>query len=558
MKKKLLALSLAGFLAFGAVSANAGSVNGSFPSGSNGQIQFNNSGVMDGLTIGQTLTNTSGTLNVAIPSDRDVTTATDTILSTDSGKTIVIKNQAGTAFTLPPSSTTGFGQGFGFVLDNKSVGSSTITTTGLIDQVKSLTVLPGESCPFRSDGVGVRTSLCNLYSHNPTFSTDLSFGKSDARFTITNTSTISCSYFSAPNTQAFTSAGGCAGRQTYSAVDGSYLGVVVEPQRTNLFKYSVVSNTTGWVASNGGTINTTTTFNGLTVPIVTYTASAGSGAYVLTANKAAITNGTRYTFSVPLKYVSGSNLVQVGSDENSWSASPNYATMTVNTQTCTRTSSASGIESYSVTAYGEGCLVRITAVAGVDDSGANFSIFRGTASEGAVAVGDVQMEVGGDATSRIRTTGAQQTRYADTIDYINPYWLSGSTGTLCLTFTPKGITSGMRVFSDATTNKNMLYFASATNPGTLDGTNTATYGGVTFAAEGSQNKVCIKYGGTSSNVAINGTLGTAATFDGDFGLSSVKIFRDYNDANNTYGYLSDMVWYNYEISDSEMVTKTTP
>lgn len=77
---------------------------------------------------------------------------TDTILSTDSGKTVVYTNAGAVAVTLPPAGSTGFTGNFSFTIFNRAGGNVTVTpTTSTIDNVSALTIYPLTSDSIGSD-----------------------------------------------------------------------------------------------------------------------------------------------------------------------------------------------------------------------------------------------------------------------------------------------------------------------------------------------------------------------------------------------------------------------
>lgn len=508
---------------------------------------------VDGVSLG-TLLDAFPTSNITNAPSIIITTATGAISAANAGRTTILKNQSGVTLTLPSATATGTGEGFGTLISNQG-GSSTLELESgrLNNNAGPLTLRQNTDCTINSNGSTLEATNCPIWDYNPTFSTDLSFGKSDARFTISNASTISCSYFSAPNTQAFTSAGGCAGRQTYSPVDGSYLGFVVEPERTNIIPYSLVNNTTGWAINAGGTFNTTATFNGVSTPVVTFAASSGSGVNAKTAGKPAIQNATTYTLSGRFKYISGTTNVKFGSSTTtSWGGDAQFF---FNPVTCTRISNGAGIVSYKIQPWGEGCSVDLVLIS-TSTTAPSIIFYTGDNNVGAVAVSDIQMEAGSYATSRIRTTGTPVTRYVDVVSIDYPYWLNNSTGSLRMDFTTLTNTSGGRVVSDGANDLSMLYFATATGSGSKGASGAVDYNKA-FQTEGIKNKVAVGYSGGTCNVAINGSLGTQGTC-GDFGHTSINIFRDHANSNNVYGYFSNIEWYSYRLTDAEMVAKTTP
>ncbi len=110
--------------------------------------------------IGNGLALNSGTL-ASSQALNPQTGTTYTIATTDAGKVITFNNAAAVAVALPAATTTGFGAGFAFTVQNTGVGPVTITSTpSTLNGAASLTIPTNYGCSVLSDGTNYQTPAC--------------------------------------------------------------------------------------------------------------------------------------------------------------------------------------------------------------------------------------------------------------------------------------------------------------------------------------------------------------------------------------------------------------
>ncbi len=511
-------------------------------------------------SLGPTLTNTGSVLNTTVPADREVTAATDTILATDFGKTIVYKNRTGTEVTIPAASSAGFTTGFSNILSNWAgdpSGYLVVTpTSGLIDNVASLKIGPQHTdCVFRSNGTNWVTRNCPVYGYNPVFSTAIPMTALDSRITISNASTSGCSYIGSDGNIHFTAVGSCGGRIDYNPSTRTYRGIKFETAHTNLVPKSQITSSTApyeW-ASNSGATRAAQVLRGQTGTRVTFAASAASGYY--SANNHTQETGKTYTVSALLKYISGDGTVKFGLDSLRYGSGGAYkANITVGTADGSYIAGDAGINSYTIEPWGDNTYrVSFNATYNYASNGTvNLIFYHGTAAAvGVVDVYNIQVVEGTLPGSFIPTSGTAVAQAADIITVPTPYWLNSSQGTLCATYTLDKNVSGGKMFTNIAGDRSALNFFSATNAGSVDGTNTVDYA-LAFPSAGTATKACVAYGGVTSNVALNGVAGTARTFDGDYNLADLTLF------NGLDGVLNAFEFSTYKFTDAQLVAGSTP
>lgn len=499
--------------------------------------------------------------NITLPADRDVTLSTDTILSSDEAKTVVLKNPSGVAVTLPAATATGFGQGFGFSLSNRG-GESNLFSVSRIDNVATpLSIRQNDDCDIRSNGTHYATSHCPIWSYNPTFSTGV-MTTADNRLTLTNTSTIQCRYIDSSKNVAYTTAGACAGRIGYDVSSGVNKGIMIEPSRTTMILNSDISVATasnGWTSNGTGTVSGTTTINGKTVPVLSM-AGTYATKYTALTNRLTLTAGHTYTCGTTVKWVSGTaGDVSLQGEGNHW-GSGTVANLKFNPQACTFSSAtaASIGSNYTVGANGDGCSVSWTATAFDTFSTAVVSVGSHSSSiTGTMGVDAVQCVEATTLTTPIDTAGANVMRAEDSVSLTNPYWFNNTSGTLRQEFYLLANTASGQILSDSTLDRAPLYI-NGSNFGSKDGTNTVDYL-LAVPTAGTKIKVCLRYGNGKSNVCANGSCGTEQDFDGSWNITGFKWFRDYADANKLYGNApQNMYWDSRIYTDAECDAWTTP
>lgn len=145
----------------GAGVVNADQVNGGTVPASAAILATNSSSQPTALTLGNNLSVASGVLLTTQPINAQTGT-TYTFLTTDAGKLVTASNAASQAYTLPVATTTGFTSGYSFDIQNKGVGTVTITpTTSTINGSSTLTLAQNTGCTVSSDGTNYQVSACN-------------------------------------------------------------------------------------------------------------------------------------------------------------------------------------------------------------------------------------------------------------------------------------------------------------------------------------------------------------------------------------------------------------
>lgn len=109
------------------------------------------------------------TLPVMTPggvANRAVVVTSDTILATDRGKRVTYNNGGAIAVALPQAGTTGFDQGFVFLIKNKGAGTVTVTpATSTIDGGATLPIVTNRTCYIYLDSTGTNyETSCFLQS----------------------------------------------------------------------------------------------------------------------------------------------------------------------------------------------------------------------------------------------------------------------------------------------------------------------------------------------------------------------------------------------------------
>lgn len=509
---------------------------------------------VDGIALG-TLLNAFPSENISLSPDRVVTGTTDTILSTDGGKVVVFKNQEGVAVSLPAATATGFGQGYGTKLSDRGAGILTITPSTRVDDIAGVfTIRQNDDCSIRSNGTIYNTSECPIYGYNPTFSTGLMTAL-DSRVSISNASTSGCSYIGSDGNIHFTAVGSCGGRVSYNPSTLAYRGIKFETAHTNLVPKSQITSSTApneW-SSNVGPTRAAQVLRGQTGTRVTFAENAASGYY--SPNNHTQETGKTYTVSALLKYISGDGTVKFGLDSLRYGIGGAFkANITIDTAAGSYLAGDAGINSYTIESWGDNTYrVSFNVTYNYASNGTvNIIFYHGTAAAvGVVDVYNIQVVEGTLPGPFLPTSGTAVTQEADIITVPTPYWLNPAQGTLCATFTLDKLVSGAKVFTNSAGDRSALNFFSATNAGSVDGTNTVDYA-LAFPAAGTATKACTAFGGTTSNVGINGTAGTAGTFDGNFNLSDLTLF------NGLDGVINAFEFSTYKFTDAQLVSGSTP
>ena len=121
----------------------------------------NSSGtVMGCAALGAGLSITGSTLVTTQALNAQVGT-TYTIAATDAGKLLTFNNVAAIAVTLPVATTSGFGAGFGFSVQNIGGGTVNITpTTSTINGAATFVIPANTGCSVVSDGTNYQVGAC--------------------------------------------------------------------------------------------------------------------------------------------------------------------------------------------------------------------------------------------------------------------------------------------------------------------------------------------------------------------------------------------------------------
>ena len=165
--------------------------------------------------------------------------------------------------------------------------------------------------------------------------------------------------------------------------------------------------------------------------------------------------------------------------------------------------------------------------------------FKLGTSGDAIDVDCVKNEAGAVATSPIVTTTATISRAAESLTYQTASNWSDTAGTSYILANPV-VYSGGAVGS---ATNGLLLSTSNSGATSYDGTNTAN--GPT-GTPGDTEKLAVAWGSSAMSVASSGAIGTAGTYDGAMGLSSIGI------GVGAVGYFGDVAIYNYKMSDAEL------
>ena len=195
-------------------------------------------------------------------------------------------------------------------------------------------------------------------------------------------------------------------RFDHNPTTGESLGLLVEEARTNLLSASEEMVTAPWglatatgVANNGIAPDGTTTADKII--------STGGGCFRAGVG---VANATAYTYSVFLKYVTGTGVItQVGFER--FGSTPLLGSISVNLLTGTITNNGAPVTSSSITRYSNNWY-RVSVTATSTDVTTTVVNYTGTSGNEFLVWG-AQLEAGAFPTSYIPTTSATATRAAD-------------------------------------------------------------------------------------------------------------------------------------------------
>lgn len=271
--------------------------------------------------------------------------------------------------------------------------------------------------------------------------------------------------------------------------DSVLKGYLGEESATNLVLYCRDFTNAAWVKTNIDAALDQTGVDGIVVidTASSLTATAANGTCFQTITLAAASR----TFSVYVKRIEGTGVVEITRDGGS-----TYTDITslINDSTYTRVA------------------IRGTSVL-------NPAVgFRIVTLGDAIAVDYAQDETGGEETSPIYTATTSATRAADSLTYQTASNFSDTAGGIYARFTNLNWSIATGYIGSATTGLHRI----TTNSGVsaLDGTNTVN--GPTGTPDAGED-LGIFWQSSDLKAAANGTLATAGTYDGSFGLSNIAV-----------------------------------
>ena len=227
-------------------------------------------------------------------------------------------------------------------------------------------------------------------------------------------------------------------RFDFDPVTGECLGLLIEESRTNLIRYSIISNVVGWSISGS-----TVTNNATTAPDGTNTAAriqVDPGGYVADLS-ISVTAGQTYTFSFWVKSVSGSGTWGINIYDHGGANIGHHRTTVNITEEWQRVS-------YTYTPTGTAVNVYVS-----DDR-------EGLATISDAYVWGAQLEQGSFKTSLIPTEGSTKTRNADNASITGSNfteWYNPSEGTVYADTRMVGVQTGRYDRLWAITNSNLNF-----------------------------------------------------------------------------------------------------
>jgi hypothetical protein len=301
-------------------------------------------------------------------------------------------------------------------------------------------------------------------------------------------------------------------------------GALVEGQRTNLALQSeALGNATNWTATNvtvdNNTVQAPTGDN--TAETLTATDATGSVLSSITGTVAS------YTFSAYLKRKTGTGNVSVSADNTTGTV----CTINASTWTC-----CSDTATLSVAAYFPG-------------------IHIATSGDAVYAFGG-DAELGTFASSYIKTTTAAVTRNADVLTFASSGNISGTVGTIALTYDKYAAASVLQYLIKIGTDS---YFGinGSTSYSFSDGTNPSALS--TSTAINTTYKGVITWG-TNKYMTVDGAgEGSVLTFDGDMNLLANPSIGDIaGSIRSLWGHIKHLRIWDRQFDQAQRVTISTP
>lgn len=173
-----------------------------------------------------------------------------------------------------------------------------------------------------------------------------------------------------------------------------------------------------------------------------------------------------------------------------------------------------------------------------------------------------QLEAGSAATSFIPTAGASVTRAADVLQYPTSGNALGTEGACYAEATWATGSGGCDIVSMHNSAGGGIALTEGFSGGIsmFDGTTTLTTGPASSSSAPSIQKVASKWSAAASacNAALNGTLGTSQTFDGDMNFDSViQLMGRPTSGSYPRGTIKNVKIWTRALSDSQLVSLTS-
>ncbi len=354
-------------------------------------------------------------------------------------------------------------------------------------------------------------------------------------------------------------------RFDYDAVTRVCKGLLIEEQRTNLLTYSEQFDNAAWAKTNA-TIGT----NSAASPDGAVSAdslieAAASAAHNINS-VSSVVSGTAYTFSTYIKSLTGNRWVMLLFGQTGAYCHFNPSTGTIG--------ASSGTTATSMTNVGSGWYRVSISASASSTSSSDLTIrlkqtdngsttYTGDGTSGVLLWG-AQLEAGSFATSYIPTTTATATRSADVLSVTGSNFTSfynQTAGTLFASAT-SFLTSGSNsaTYLEANAGSGSLterigVFKTAANPASIftrlrTGGNTYDVAITATIATNVMAKVALAYSASSSNVSVNGVLGTGRSV-------ALPTAAELYIGANINGWLSSIAYYPACLTDAQLQTLTS-